>query len=155
MQVDIKHNGSSITQYVTGYNREHKICTGIGTIELEVSKTIGVTFDPWDTIDIYENGDYRVRYYVSAVEKVIPEGIIKISGQDNSKRVADYFIPDSYTIEEPSTTRYWIEKFLDEVGVSYIFTTTSQGSIMSNFTGLGLRTAYEQLTELLQMSGWL
>lgn len=155
MDVTVKHNGSSITSYVIGYRREHKICTGIGLLTIEVSKTISDTFDPWDTIDIHENGSFKNRYYVSSVDESVPAGTYKIECQDNSKRLVDYFIPDSYTIDYPSYTRYWIEKFLDEAGVSsYSFTVTTNGNLISNDTVLGLMPAYEQLLTLLQMSGW-
>jgi len=154
VNVQVKHNGTTITGFVTEYERVHKICTGIGTLTLQVINTIGRTFVPWDNIDIYENGDFKVRYYVSSVENNIPRGTISLDCQDNSKRIVDYFIPDSYTVDYPSYTRYWIEKFLTEAGVDFEFNTTSQGNLLSNFTNLGLTTVYEQITTLLQMSGW-
>lgn len=154
MNVQIEHNSSDITQYVISYDREHKICTGIGILDIVIDREIPVTFEPWDSIDIHENGDFKVRYYVSDIVDEIPSGTISLRCQDNSKRLVDYFIPDSYTIEEPSYTRYWIEKFLDEAGISYTFDTSSQGNLLSNFTGLGLASAYEQILQLLQLSGW-
>lgn len=154
MDVAVKHNGSFITSYVKSYDRVHKICTGIGTLQLVVSDTVPVAFDPWDEIDIYENGDFKVRYYVSSVDWQIPNTEIVIDCQDNSKRLVDYFIPDQYTIETPTFTRDWIETFLDEVGVSYDFNVSSQGNLLSNHTSLGLMSAYEQILILLQLSGW-
>jgi hypothetical protein len=154
MNVGIKHNGSFITGHVIEYSREHKICSGIGTLDIVIEGTYSGTFDPWDTIDIYEGGSFQVRYYISEVSKNIPKDTISLSCQDKSKRVVDYFIPQSYTIDYPSYTRYWIEKFLDEAGVSYMFRTTSQGNLISNNTALGLMPAFEQITQLLQLSGW-
>jgi hypothetical protein len=154
MQVQVKHNGTNITGFVDRYDREHKICTGIGTLEVEVANTINRTFDPWDTMDIHENGDFKVRYYVSSVENTNPRGTMVIHCQDVSKRLVDYFIPDSYVIDYPSYTRTWIEQFLTEAGLDYTFTTASQGNLISNYTQLGLQPAYEQILSLLQMSGW-
>jgi hypothetical protein len=154
MDIIVKHNGVAITNYVISYDRVHKICTGIGTIDLEVSKTVGRTFDPWDTIDIHEEGDFKNRYYISQVDDSLPDGKIIINGQDKSKRLVDYFISDQYTIDYPSYTRTWIEQFLSEAGISYTFNTTSPGNLLSNFTSLGLTQAYEQILTLLQMSGW-
>ncbi len=150
----MKHQGTNITGYVISYNREHKICTGIGNLTVEIDRTIPRTFEPWQTVDIWENGSFKVRYYVSSVEDSEPKGVLVLDCQDISKRLVDYFIPDSYTVDYPSYTRYWIEKFLTEAGVDYQFTTSSQGTLLSNFTQLGLVTVYEQLTVLLQMSGW-
>lgn len=154
MDVAVKHNGSFISSYVKSYEREHKICTGIGTLTLVVSDTVPVSFDPWDEIDIYENGDFKVRYYVSSVDWSIPDTQLTIECQDNSKRLVDYFIPDQYTVEVPTFTRYWIEKFLDEAGINYEFQTSSQGNLLSNQTSMGLMSAYEQILVLLQLSGW-
>lgn len=154
MNVQVKHEGTAITGYVISYEREHKICTGIGNLTVTVDRTIPRTFNTWDTIDIWENGSFKVRYYVSSVTDIEPKGEIVLDCQDISKRLVDYFIPDSYTIDYPSYTRYWIERFLTEAGLDYQFTTTSQGTLLSNFTQLGLVTAYEQLLTLLQMSGW-
>lgn len=154
MNVNVKLNGSDITSHVIKYDREHKICSGIGVLELEVEYTFPGGFDPWDQIDIYENGDHAARYYVSQTSDSQPGSTISVSCQDNSKRLSDYFIPDSYIIDYPSYSRFWIEYFLDEVGISYDFLTDDPGQLLSNNTSLGLTTAYEQVMMLLQISGW-
>lgn len=154
MNIQVKHNGDFISQYVISYEREHKICTAIGTVTIVISDNIATTFNPWDEIDIYEEGDFKVRYYVSSVNWSVPNSTVTLDCQDESKRLVDYFISDQYTIEYPTYTRFWIEKFLDEVGTSYNFETTSQGNLLSNFTSLGMMSAYEQILVLLQLSGW-
>lgn len=154
MNILVKHNGDTITSSVLSYERVHEICTGIGTLTIEIERTIGRNFDPWDSIDIHENGDFKVRYYISAVRDDIPQGKITLDCQDLSKKLVDFFIPESYTIEEPSYTRYWIELFLDMAGVNYDFETSSPGNLLSNHTQLGLVPAYEQILTLLQLSGW-
>ena len=154
MNVQVKHNGTDISSKIISYEREHKICTGIGTLEVVISKDISATFVPWDEIDIHENGSFQVRYYVSDVSISVPDGTITLSCQDKSKRLADYFIPTQYTIDYPSYTGYWIKKFLTEAGVSYRFLVSDVGVLLSNNTSLGLQLAYEQITLLLQLSGW-
>lgn len=154
MNIQVKHDGDDISQYVISYERDHKICTAIGTLTLIVSDNIATTFNPWDEIDIFEEGDFKVRYYVSTIDWSIPNSTITLDCQDESKRLVDYFIPDQYTVEYPTYTRFWIEKFLDEVGTSYSFQTSSQGNLLSNFTSMGLMSAYEQIIVLLQLSGW-
>jgi hypothetical protein len=154
MDILVKHEGDNITSSVLSYEREHKICTGVGTITLEIERTIGRTFDPWDSIDIHENGDLKVTYYISSVRDSLPEGKIIVDAQDLSKKLVDYFIPESFTIETPSYTRTWMELFLDMAGVDYDFQTDSPGNLLSNHTQLGLTTVYEQMQVLLQLSGW-
>ena len=154
MNIQVEHNNVDISEYVISYDREHKICTAIGTLTLVVSDNIATTFNPWDEIDIHEEGDFKVRYYISTINWSIPNSTISLDCQDESKRLVDYFIPDQYTVEYPTYTRFWIEKFLDEVGTSYQFQTTSQGNLLSNHTSMGLMSAYEQIIVLLQLSGW-
>ena len=149
MNVQVKHNGVDITKYVTSWMREHKICTGIGQFSATIAQTVNRTFEPWDSFDVYENGKFQVRYYLSTVTHSIPSATYEVDCQDNSKRLVDYFISESYTIDYPTYTRYWIEKFLTEAGISYQFSTDSYGSLLSNYTQLGLQPAYEQIKVLL------
>lgn len=154
MNILIKHNSTNITSRVIAYSREHQICSSIGRLQLTLEGTYATSIEPHDSVDIYENGDFKVRYYVSQVSKNVPDNTIILECQDKSKYIVDYFIPDTYTIDYPSYTRYWIEKFLTEAGISYSFTTSSQGKLISNNTALGLQPAYDQIMMLLQLSGW-
>lgn len=154
MNVQIKHDNVDISSYCISYEREHKICTGIGQLQLTLSLTYPTTINPWDQIKIYENGSFQVTYYVSSVSKSQPDGTITLECQDRSKRLIDYFIPDQYTIDYPSYTGYWIKKFLTEAGVSYSFSVPDTGKLLSNYTTMGLAPAYEQIMTLLQLSGW-
>jgi len=154
MNVRIMHGSINITSHVIRYDREHKICNGIGMIELEVDYAYGSNFDPWDLIDLYENGKHAAKYYVSRVEEGQPSATVVVTAQDGSKRLSDYFIPDSYLIDYPSYTKYWISLFLTEAGVSYQYRTDEPGALLSNNTSLGMTSAYENIMMLLQMSGW-
>ena len=154
MNVRVTHNSVDISHHVISYNREHKICTGIGMLELEVDYTYTTSFDPYDHIDVYEGGNLAGKYYVSRSEEGQPNSTHMVTAQDNSKKLVDYFISDSYLVDYPSYSKYWIELFLTEVGIPYTFTTTEPGSLLSNNTSLGLVSAYEQIIQLLQLSGW-
>lgn len=154
MNVSVRHNGTPITSYVLEYEREHKICTGIGQLNLVVAGNIPISFEPWDEISIYENGSFQVKYYVSTITASKPSSTITLECQDKSKRLVDYFIPNQYTIDYPSYTGYWIKKFLTEAGISYQFMMSDVGVILSNNTTMGLTPAYEQIMQLLQLSGW-
>lgn len=154
MDVLIKHEGTTVTDQVVSYEREHRICTGVGTLRIVFERTTPEDFAPGDTIDIHENGSFQVRYYVSGISDSIPEGTVTLDCQDKSKYLVDFFIPQSYTIDYPSYTRTWIELFLDMADISYSFLTSSQGQLLSNFTQLGLASGYDQVMQLLQLSGW-
>lgn len=160
MQATILHNDVDISSYVISYSREQKVCNGIGLLELVLEKNIGRIFDPYDIIVIYEL-DYNSQttfkagtYYVSSQSDSDPEGNITVSCQDGSKMLVDYFIAESYTITTAETNKYWIEKFLNEAGVSYYIPEEETGSLISNLTNMGLCSAYEQISQLLLMSGW-
>lgn len=158
MNVDVLHEGVSIKDHVISYDREHKVCTGIGSANLIISMDVGRTFTTWDTISIYENGTLQCKYYISDIQKEEPSYTIKLTVQDLTKRLTDYFISDTYYIDYPSTVGYWIDKFLNEAGIpdgDIIWNTDKfEGNWLSNNTSLGMQGAYEQLMMLLQTSGW-
>ena len=106
MDISIELNGTPITQYVVSYSREQKICTGIGTLDIVVYETAPISFTTWDNIDLYEEGGYVGRFFVSTISSNQPQVTKTVSCQDTSKRIVDYMIIDSYEITYPSTTRY-------------------------------------------------
>lgn len=154
MDVQVTHNGNNITQYVVRYDREHKICTGIGMLEMEVSNSYSGSFDPWDKIIIFENGRKSGQYYVNSSSEAQPSISTQVVAQDASKRLSDYFISDYYMVDYPSYSSFWIGYFLDEVGIKYTIVSPDPGTLLNNNTALGLMTAYEQIMYLLQMNGW-
>ena len=160
MNVQIVHEGTDITDSVISYNRDKSICNGIGTIDITVVYTVPVTIQVWDTIVLYEEGHKKATYFVSDVNEASDKGTFLIQCQDGSKKLVDNFIEDQYTIDYETgtyswtTTRYWIELFLNAAGVSYNFTTTGSGSPLADGTSLGLASAYDLIMGLLAQSGW-
>ena len=150
----VKHDSVDISTSTISYNRDHQICSGIGTLELIVPRNIGRTFNPWDVIEIWENGNKKGKFFIDAVSDGAKDGVIQIAATDGSKKLTDYFITDTHTIDYLSHGRYWIEKFLDEAGVTYSFTVSGNGSPLSNNTSLGFDSAFNTITTLLQQSGW-
>ena len=61
------HGSTNVSSHTIRYDRETKLCTGIGMLELEVEYTYGGTFDPWDVINIYENGNLAGKYFTHFV----------------------------------------------------------------------------------------
>jgi hypothetical protein len=154
MNCQIKLNGTDISDKVISYSREHKICTGIGMLTLITTYELHGSFSPWDHIEIYEGGSREGSYYVSITDDSKPDSNITVTAQDNSKRLTDYFIAETYIITYPTYALYWITKFLTEMGINYDFNVDDDGSLLSNNTQLGLVSGYEQIMMLLQISGW-
>ncbi len=153
MDVQIIYNDEDITNKVISYKYEQQICTGIGTVNFVFDSTF-IIGNPWDTILLYENSVQQATYNVIGCVKN-HDGNINVSAQDNSKRLVDYFITESYeTGETLYYAKTWLVRFLNDVGVSYHFTVSGSGSPLSNNTSLGLMSAYDQIQQLLQQSGW-
>ena len=146
----------NVTDYVISYRREHKLCTGIGMLTLELSYHLHDQIKTWDHIRIFENAGKEGSYFVNQIDDSKPNATITVTAQDNSKRMTDYFIDKTYIIDYPSYTRTWIQKFLSEAGITYEFKVPDYdyGSLLSNNTQLGMMSCYEQIIQLLQISNW-
>ena len=156
MNVVVKHDGTDISNWLISYEREHEICTGIGSVDLTVASSIPRTFHPWDVIEIWENNNKKGKFYVSDLDESARDGTISMQCADESKKLTDYFITDTYTITTLQYSRPWIEKFLTEAKISYTFTVdaSDNGVPLSNNTTLGFDAAYTIITTLLQQTGW-
>jgi hypothetical protein len=147
-------NGKDISTEVVDYTRNIHICNGIGTLTLSIKGTSTTNFIPWSVIELYENDIKKGRYYVSSVEKIKPGLMTVLSCQDETKKLQDYFISENHIVDFPSRTRYWLEKFLDEATVDYVFDTDGLGEPISNNTSFGMTFALDEVTRLCQQSGW-
>lgn len=156
MNIIVKHDGTDISNWLVSYDREHDICTGIASVEIVFPLATPRTFHPWDVIEIWENSIKKGKFYITSLEKSVIEGSITLVCDDESKKLNDYFVTETYTIDYLSYSRTWIEKFLDEAGVSYSFTVDVDdlGSPLSNNTSLGFDSVFTIITTLLQQSGW-
>jgi len=154
MDVEIRHEGSDITNYVIEYSRNKELCSGIGLLDISIVKTVSRTFNTWDTITIYEEGTKRGEYNISSITRDAKTGNYKLECQDDSKRLVDYFVADSYTVTTYTLTKYWIELILNMAGVNYIFDTAELGTPVNENSVLGVGSAYDVITPLLQQSGW-
>lgn len=151
INIDLYHNGSNQTDHVITYNREQFICSGIGTLSVELVDT-GRSYDPWDEIVLYEEGTKKGTYYIREVVREI--GSLKLDCQDASLRLSEYFIPDTYSFPYVTTARYWIERFINDAGVDYTFMTSENGAPINVDAPFGVSTAYEVIMQMLQMSNW-
>lgn len=152
MSVVLNHEGTDITSYVVEYQRSQSICTGIGTLEVTLLGTYSTTIETWEEFELVEEGNSVGIYYVTLVNNDQPTGTIKVTCQDGSKRLTDYFVSDNILIDYYSLTSHWIDTFLTQAGVTH--TIAGDGVEISNNTTLGLASCYDQVVMLMQMSGW-
>lgn len=151
--VDITVNDSSILSTTISYRRDTNLCSSIGTLEV-VLVDDGTRFDPWDVVLLYENNGLKGTYYIANCDVSAKDGTYTIYCQDDSKRLIDYFIDESYDIgEDIAYTSTWISTFMSLAGVGYNIK-GGQGVPLSKNTTLGLCSAYDAITQLLQYSGW-
>lgn len=152
MNVQVKHNSTDITTEVIKYNRSQQICSGIGTLEIEVVD-VDRSYDTWDTITVWEGGVKKGIFNIAAIEQDV-QGYTTLRCQDNSKRLQDYFIAKTYKQSVETTSRYWLEKFLKLAKVSYTLNFSGGGEAVAQNTGFGMESAYEEIIKILQYNGW-
>src|SRR4030065_76024 len=94
-------------------------------------------------IVIYEDGDKKGTYFADTINKTAETGIIKVTCQDNSKRLTDYFVAEMYEAGESVTyAKYWINIFLDLAGVSVNYVSTGDGGLVNPNSSLGFEAVY-------------
>lgn len=154
INVQLKHNGTTFTDDVVSYQRDWNICSGVCALNVVVKGNTSRNFGTWDTILLYEDGIKKGTFFVSDIIKAEGEGTKTINCQDGSKRAMDYFVADTYQPTGMTYAKYWIEKFLDEAGISYSFTVADDGAPVNENTQFGPAGVYEMVVPLLQASGW-
>ena len=154
MNISIKLNSIEIIHRVIHYTRTLDICSGIGTLAVDTDYETAMTINPWNEIEVYEDGIKVGLFYVIDFSKAATTGVRTITAQDGSKRLEDFFVPDVYTLSYPTMTRYWIEKFLNDAGVTYSINAIGNGQVLSENSSLGPSSAYDLIMGLLQQSGW-
>jgi hypothetical protein len=154
MNVTVYYEGTNITTSVLSYDRDQTICTGIGALRLELRRNCPVTPQIYRTITLYEEGNKKGTYYIHTIDKSIPSNNLVLSCQDASIRVQEYYVAETYFIDYPSISSYWINKFLDEAGVNYQYDGVGTGNLLSNNTSLGISSAFDIIVPLLQQNGW-
>jgi hypothetical protein len=159
MNFEVYINGVEKHEHTLSYERNQNICSGIGTFDVEFDPDLDLflTLEPYDTIVLEEDGIKKGTYYVLEFTQNASSGVYSVKCQDRSKRLQDYFISSQYTVKSRITTRYWIQKILDEAGIDYEFDLEDEddyGAYVNNDTVLGPSSAFDIITQLLQMSSW-
>jgi hypothetical protein len=154
MNFRVLYKGSDIKDDVLSYTREHNLCNSMSTLTL-MTTLKSHNFLPYETITIEEDGVAKGKFYIASIEDSVPGSSTVLACQDATKRLADYFIPElTSSGEAPSYTRYWIEKYLSEAGVSYTFDVSGSGTLVNNNSSFGMDSALSTVTTLLMQSGW-
>ena len=159
MDFKIYVKGVEKHEHTISYQRSQNICSGVGTLDIELDPDIDLflTVNPYDSVILYENDIKKGTYYILEYTKDANTGVYSVKCQDRSKRLQDYFISTQYTVKSRITTRYWIQKFLDEAGIDYEFDLVDEsdyGAYVNNDTVFGPASAFDLITQLLQMSSW-
>lgn len=156
MNLTLYWEGTDITNEVIAYERQESICESTGTINVEIKGNSTRNFQLYDTLILYENSVKKATYKVSSIDKSLPTYTMSLQGTNSQKDLFDCFIVDKYDIAEYLSykTRYWIEKFMTEAGVSYSFDTVSDGEYLPSDLVLGSASAGDIVKQLLQYSGW-
>jgi hypothetical protein len=154
MDIQVKINGIDVTHYTISYIRNKKICTGIGTLQLDLSKNYATSIFPNDTVQIYENGSLVGTYIVNTENIDDPQYNRFIEAQDGSKRLTNYFIAEVINITSPTKVSYYIKKYITDCGLSYVLDSPDTTGLLPNGTVIGHMSAYEQIIQLLQLSNW-
>lgn len=148
----VKQNSTNINSSVIKYNWTKKICSGEGLLQLELKSSHSISIG--DVITITENGTKKGTYTVETVSEDKKLGSLLVDARDGFKLLKDYFIDDLLEVYTSQSSRTWIETILNRAGVTYSFTTVSYGVALSDTISLGMQTAVEAVTPLLQMNGW-
>jgi hypothetical protein len=153
VNVVIKHGNNDITDTVINYMRQGSICTGVTQLTLTLTTETAPNLDVWDIIKLYENGNQHGKFRVLDIGRT-SKGETTVECQDESVRLTDYFITESYFIDYPTYTKTWIDKFTAEAGVSVSYITGGSGVLVSENTSIGTATAYDVIMQMCQYTGW-
>jgi hypothetical protein len=151
--VQIKHGSTDITNDVINYVRQGSICTGVTTLTLTLETAGAPSFGVWDLIRLWEGGVQKGRYRALEITQTA-KGETMVECQDESVRLTDYFITESYFIDYPTYTKTWIDKFAAEAGVSVNYITAGNGVLVSENTSIGPGSAYDVIMQMVQYTGW-
>lgn len=154
MDVRIFYNDTEITNEVIAYSWQKDVCSGVGVARVDLKRTASVTPVLYNTFTIWEEGTKKGTFYIHTIDRSVPGNTLVLNGQDGSLKLQDYFISESYLIDYASNSKSWIERFLAEATVDYQFDGVTSGTLLNNNTSLGMTTAMEAITPLLQQNGW-
>jgi hypothetical protein len=154
MDVEIYYDGTNVSDQVISYERDKAICTGVGIVRVVFKREVGFTPTLYKKIVIYEGGTKKGTYYIHTIDRELPSNFLVLSCQDGSIKLQNYFIAENYFIDYPSSSDYWIKKFLTEATVSYEFDGVSAGTLLSNDTSLGMCTCMDVIVTLCQQNSW-
>lgn len=153
LNCNVTIGGVNFSAHVTGIGREHFICRPVGLATIRVDAANAPACSPGDTVSILEMGIQRFTGYVAdhGIGHTPAERVIEC--QDEMKRLVEYQFVDTSLISDGQTITYWIEYFLDHVGVaSYDVATTTR--IVPIGIEFRLENVMEIVRKLCGAMGW-
>jgi len=153
LNCNVTIGGVDFSAHVTNIGREHFICRPVGLATIRADAENAPACSPGDAVSILEMGVQRFTGYVAdhGISHAPAERIIEC--QDEMKRLVEYQFVDTSFISNGQTITYWIEYFLDLVGVaSHDVAITTQAVP----TGIEFRleSVMEIVRKLCNVKGW-
>lgn len=152
MNIQLKHEGTDITNHTISYSRTNQLCTGVGMLEVVLANSYTASINPGDELLLWENEIKAGTYQIGQVIYDI-HGEYTLVSQDGSKRLKDYFISDIIAADGLST-KYWMQQVFDMALVDYNFNISGDGFILSPHDSLGAESAYEAIIRFCQQNSW-
>ena len=148
--------GTNITNYLVSYRRDDNLCDSTSMIDIVLSNDCPHVFNFSDELIIHENGNKKGTYSINNIVETLPTYTKTITGTNSQLNLEYHFITEKYFIVDTPLlkSRYWMEKFLIEAGVSYNFTVAGDGEFLPDDIVLGGTLAIDVVRQLLQYSGW-
>lgn len=154
--IRIYHENTEITEFVVGLEISLDFCSSVGTLSLLVAGE----YQPisaaviYDKIKIYLNDELYKTFLVSSITRRDPEFTYVLECVDGSKLLLDYFLGNLRVPSPGETTKSALIKIFQEAKVNYQFDVSGAGMLLSEYSPIGLKTAYDEVFGLLQISGW-
>jgi len=119
LDCSVSIGGVDVSDYVTRIQRENFVCRPMGTATIYLDPENAPSCDPGDAVTISEMNHRVFTGYVSDAVKERAPAAYEVQCQDTLKRLVEYNFVDEALVSSGETVTYWIEYFLNTVGVSH------------------------------------
>lgn len=153
LNCNVTIGGVNFSAHVTSIEREHFICRPVGLATIRADAENAPACNPGDTVSILEMGIQRFTGYVAddGISHAPAEWTIEC--QDEMKRLVEYNFVHEGLVSNGQTITYWIEYFLDLVGVaSHDVAVTTR--VVPTGIEFRLESVMEIIRKLCNAMGW-
>jgi len=110
--------GADFSSYVVSIERDHFICRPVGSATIGLDPENAPDCNPRATVVITEMGTKRFTGYATDVIRERVPARYEVQCLDELKRLVEYQFVDEAIVANGETLTYWIEFFLDRVGIA-------------------------------------